>query len=61
MATPTEEELDKLRVAHREGFLAGVQGKQVNCPYPPDSPELIIWDKGRENGKTYRLELASNG
>ncbi len=43
MATLAEEELKKLQVAHREGVQAGVEGKQVNCPYQPDSKEMIFW------------------
>lgn len=61
MASLTEEELGKLRVAHREGFEAGVRGgKEPNCPYQPDSAEIIFWDKGREDGTAFRLELATD-
>ncbi len=61
MATLTEEKLKKLEQAHREGFQAGVEGKQVNCPYQPDSAELISWDRGVIDGRNFRLELAANG
>ncbi len=61
MATLTEEELEKMRTAHRKGFQAGSAGKQVNCPYQPDSSELISWDQGVIDGENFRLGLTTNG
>lgn len=53
-----EEKLKELRQAHRKGFQAGIEGKQVNCPYQPDSAEIMFWDKGLEDGTAFRLEVS---
>ena len=55
-----EEELKKLEEAHRAGFQAGIQGgEEPNCPYLPDSLEVVFWDKGMEDGTAFRLEVGS--
>lgn len=59
LSTLDEGELRELEEAHRKGFEAGIRGDQEpNCPYQPDSAEVVFWDKGLEDGKAFRSEVA---
>jgi hypothetical protein len=59
--TPEDKIPKQFFEAHAKGFGVGYYGKQVNCPYQPDSQEIVYYDQGIEDGRNFRLASSRQG